>query len=68
MIRCAYCGAPLPISRKLAAQALQVMDEEGLQHFDLPCPRCRKINKLPRQALLRYAPRGQQSDTTKPQT
>ncbi len=64
MIRCAYCGAPLPLNRKLAEAALKAMDEEGLQHFDLACPRCRKVNKLSRQALLRFAPRGRAATNT----
>ncbi|NPA30396.1 MAG: hypothetical protein GXO37_00170 [Chloroflexi bacterium] len=57
MLRCTYCGAPLNISRKVAQAALQAMDEQGLEHFDYPCPRCRKVNKIPRKALARFAPR-----------
>jgi len=57
MLRCTYCGAPLNLNRKVAQAALQAMDEQGLEHFDYPCPRCRKVNKIPRKALARFAPR-----------
>jgi len=66
MLRCTYCGAPLNISRKVAQAALQAMDEEGLEHFDYPCPRCRKINKIPRKALARFAPRRGESAADTP--
>lgn len=65
MLRCTYCGASLNLNRKIAAEALKALDEQGLEHFDYPCPRCRKINKISRQALARLAPRRDGGPTPK---
>lgn len=55
-IHCTYCGAPLNISRKQAEAALDMLEAEGLEYYEVRCPKCRKMNKIPREVLMRAAP------------
>lgn len=55
-IHCTYCGAPLNISRKVAEAALAKLYAEDLAYYEVRCPRCRKMNKIPREVLLRAVP------------
>ncbi len=62
-IHCTYCGSPLNISRKQAEAALDVLHENGLAYYEIRCPRCRKMNKIPREMLRRAAPRWQPKES-----
>jgi phage FluMu protein Com len=55
-IRCKNCRMPISIGRQMVDQALNIMYEENLVHFDFRCPKCKKTNKASQEQLLRAAP------------
>ncbi len=55
-IRCYSCKMPITISRASVEQALTIMQEEGLVHYDFRCPRCKKTNRVSKEQLLHAAP------------
>ena len=55
-LRCSYCQTPFTIGRSQVLVALQMMQEEGLHHYDAHCPRCRKANQVPLERLERAVP------------
>jgi len=55
-IRCQNCRMPITIGRQVASQALNIMQEDSLVHFDFRCPKCKKTNKVSQEQLLRAAP------------
>ncbi len=50
-LRCAFCQTPYSIGRNETISALQLMEAEGLSHYDAHCPRCRRATQVPRQKL-----------------
>jgi phage FluMu protein Com len=63
-IRCSYCGIPYSLSKEGVLAALDSLTAEDLKHFDIRCPKCRKVNHISREALLRAAPDwGKETDT-----
>jgi len=61
-IRCTFCNTPINVNRDLVHAALDEMNEEGHQHFNLLCPRCRKTNKVSQKQLKRWAPNWKPSE------
>ena len=55
-IRCYSCKMPISVSQAMVHQALNIMQEDDLVHFDFRCPRCRKANRVSREQLLHFAP------------
>jgi phage FluMu protein Com len=55
-IRCYHCHKPFAIGKEAVHAALDFVDAENLSHYDAPCPHCRRINRVSRQALERDAP------------
>jgi phage FluMu protein Com len=55
-IRCQNCHRPFAVGKEAVHYALDTMTEEGLQHYDVKCPHCRRVNRVSREALLRAAP------------
>jgi hypothetical protein len=41
--------------------ALQIMQDEGLHHYDAHCPRCRKANQVSRDRLEHFFPNWQEA-------
>jgi phage FluMu protein Com len=65
-LRCTFCHLPFAITREGVYNALEEIHAKELSHFNLSCPHCRKINRIPKNQLLRAAPGwqpGQLSET-----
>jgi len=55
-LRCYSCQTPFTVSRDVVEQALNIMEEDDLVHFDLRCPKCKKANRVSKEQLLHAAP------------
>ncbi len=55
-IRCFSCSMPIAISKANIHAALDWMETEDMQHYDLRCPKCRKTNRVSKEALVHAAP------------
>ena len=55
-LRCYKCHKPFAIGKDAIHAALDVVDEQDLSHFNIPCPHCRTMNRVSRQELERAAP------------
>jgi phage FluMu protein Com len=55
-IRCYSCNMPFALNRDAIYDALDHIEAENLHHYNFPCPRCRKVNRISRQQLLKAAP------------
>jgi len=55
-IRCYKCNMPIALGRDAIYAALDVVHDENLSHYDIRCPKCRKINRVSRDQLERAAP------------
>ena len=62
-IRCYHCHKPFALSKDAIHQALEVITEEDLGHYNAPCPHCRRMNRVSRDELLRAAPDWKASTT-----
>jgi len=47
---------PISIGRKMVENALDIIHEDDLVHFDFRCPKCKKTNKISKEQLLHAAP------------
>ena len=55
-IRCYHCHMPINITRDMVHAALDYLEEENLPHYDIRCPKCRKVNRISREQLMHAAP------------
>ncbi|HEY61134.1 MAG TPA: hypothetical protein G4N95_00635 [Anaerolineae bacterium] len=55
-IRCYHCHMPISISKDVVYAALDTLSEGDLQHYDIRCPKCRKINRVSKEQLHHAAP------------
>lgn len=55
-IRCSNCNRPFALSKEAVHNALYMMEEQNLHHYNAHCPHCRRANRISRQELLRAAP------------
>jgi phage FluMu protein Com len=56
-IRCYRCNWNFAIKRDEIAFVLEALEESGGNHYDIPCPRCRKTNKISIEQMRRAVPR-----------
>ena len=54
-LRCYSCKMPISIGRAIVEDALQVMHDEDLVHYDFRCPKCKKTNRVSMEQLLHAA-------------
>ena len=52
-LSCTYCRAPINLSDGDLAQIIQTVDGKRAKSAPVPCPVCRKINKMPFDRLER---------------
>jgi len=50
-VKCSFCQTPFAIGRLEKLAALQHMEAESLNHYDVHCPRCRRATPVLRQKL-----------------
>ncbi len=55
-IRCYHCHRPFALGKETIHAALDIVVADNLSHYDAPCPHCRRVNRISRQALERAAP------------
>ena len=56
-IRCFKCHMPIALSKDFIYTALDQITDEDLTHYDVHCPKCRKMNRVSKNQLSRMAPR-----------
>lgn len=56
-LRCYQCGWSFGISKDETLAALEALQAFGGTHYDAPCPRCKRVNKISLEQLRRAAPR-----------
>ncbi len=55
-LRCYNCHRPFSLSRDAIYAALDKVAAENLTHYDVPCPHCRRVNRVSPKELRRAAP------------
>ncbi|MDI6770814.1 MAG: hypothetical protein QMD04_14230 [Anaerolineales bacterium] len=55
-LRCSYCQTMFALSRDTILPALEQMEDEGLNHYDAHCPKCRRANSMSRERLEKAYP------------
>lgn len=55
-LRCYNCHRPFYLSRDAIYAALDKVAAENLTHYDVPCPHCRRVNRVSPKELRRAAP------------
>jgi phage FluMu protein Com len=55
-IRCFKCQMPISLSQATIYAALDEIHDNDLTHYDVRCPRCRKVNRVSADQLRRAAP------------
>jgi phage FluMu protein Com len=55
-IRCFHCHKPYAMSKETVVAALEEATEQNLVHVNVPCPHCRRVNRVSRDDLHRAAP------------
>ena len=55
-IRCYKCHMPISLGRNVVIEALEYVEQEGLSHYDVRCPKCRTTNRVSKEQLQRAAP------------
>ena len=55
-LRCYSCKMPISIGRAVVEDALRIMHEEDLVHYDFRCPKCKKANRVSMEQLQHAAP------------
>ncbi|NIM93709.1 MAG: hypothetical protein GTO18_08360 [Anaerolineales bacterium] len=64
-LRCYRCGWSFAIKKEEIAFAVESLEESGGVHYDVRCPRCRHINKIPLTQLQRAVPRSEGEEEEK---
>ncbi len=67
-IRCYRCSWSFDVKRDEVAEAVKSLESSGGTHFDVHCPRCRSVNKVPIDQLRRSLPRGASADAKASET
>jgi phage FluMu protein Com len=55
-ILCYHCHKPYALNKEGVKTALDQVNVENLTHYDVPCPHCRRVNRVSRKELQRAAP------------
>ena len=66
-IRCYNCHKPYALSKEAVFAALDQITAENLNHYNAPCPHCRRMNRLSPKELKHAAPnwKGQTAENEK---
>jgi phage FluMu protein Com len=55
-IRCNHCHRPFALAREAVYETIDSLREQGLNHYSVNCPHCRRANRISLNELLRAAP------------
>lgn len=64
-MRCYRCGMSFAVKKEEVAFALAALEEEGGNHYDAHCPRCRTANSVSIEQLRKAAPRPAETESDK---
>jgi len=64
-LRCYNCHRPFSLSKDTIYAALDKVAAENLTHYDVPCPHCRRVNRVSPKELRRAAPNWEESTDEK---
>lgn len=62
-MRCYRCGMSFAVKKEEVAFALAALEEEGGNHYDAHCPRCRTANSVSIEQLRKAAPRSSEPES-----
>ena len=63
-IRCQQCHKPFALNKQEIHAALDEIARENLNHYNVSCPHCRKMNIVTKRSLMRFAPDWQKTEPT----
>jgi phage FluMu protein Com len=66
-IRCYNCHKPFAMNKQAIHEALDIVMNEGLNHYNAYCPHCRRANRVSTDELRRWAPDWGTETTTEEQ-
>jgi len=55
-IHCYHCNKPFALGKETIHAALDLLTSQNLNHYNAPCPHCRRLNRISRKQLLYAAP------------
>jgi phage FluMu protein Com len=55
-IHCYNCHKPFAIGKDAVSAALEQISGGEIHHLDVPCPHCRRVNRVSKDELARFAP------------
>lgn len=55
-IRCFHCHKPYALGKEEIQAALDYLNGQDLNHYNAPCPHCRRVNRVSKKDLQRFAP------------
>ena len=61
---CYHCHKPFAMNKEAIHAALDTITSEGMNHFNVFCPHCRRANRISREELLRSAPDWQSGEVS----
>lgn len=61
-IRCYRCNNSFALKKEEIVFALEALEENQDNHYDVRCPRCRHINRVSLEQLRKAAPRTPEQD------
>lgn len=64
-IRCYSCKMPISVGKAMVEQALDIIHEDDLEHYNISCPKCKKNNRVSKEQLLHAAPGWEYSSDSK---
>ena len=64
-LRCYQCSWSFSIGKDEIAAAVESLTASGGTHYDAPCPRCKRANKVPMEQLKRALPRPRPAEKPK---
>jgi phage FluMu protein Com len=67
-IRCQHCHKPFALGKEAVHEALDEISEQSLNHYNLDCPHCRRVNRISPDELKRSAPDWQKKDNEEVQS
>jgi phage FluMu protein Com len=63
-LRCRQCHRPFAITKEAVHNALELLEDENMNHYDAVCPHCRRTNQVSKQQLQRAAPGWRKKEAT----
>ena len=65
-IRCNRCHKPYALGKETVIAALNLVAEQNLNHYNAPCPHCRRVNRVSAKELMRAAPNWEKQEAEDP--